>query len=185
MGLMKPYLDRYQKIMTAAEYEMDGLKIDGDRFVRSVAAEFMQGGLVYFAGNGGSAGICSHMATDFAKNGKIPALALNDSSALTCIGNDIGFDQVFAEQLKWHGGPADVLIAISSSGNSRDILEAVYAARNIGMCVITLSGFGNDNRLRKLGDYNAYLESDNYGFVETGHAQILHAILDIKMGWQP
>ena len=82
-----------------------------------------------FIGNGGSAGIASHLAIDFSKNGGLRALAFNDPSALTCLGNDLGYENVFAKQIELHGRAGDLLIAISSSGRSPNILNAVEAAR--------------------------------------------------------
>jgi D-sedoheptulose 7-phosphate isomerase len=137
---------------------------------------------IFFVGNGGSAGICSHMATDWLKNGGFASTALNDGSTLTCLGNDLGFDQVFSKQLEMHGRAGDLLIAISSSGNSANILRAVDAARSAKMNVVTLSGFGKDNKLRRLGDVNFYVPSDRYGFVEISHLSVCHAVLDISMG---
>lgn len=137
---------------------------------------------IFFVGNGGSAGICSHMATDWLKNGGFAAAALNDGATLTCIGNDLGFEQVFAKQVEMHGRAGDLLVAISSSGNSANILRAVEAARAARMNVVTLSGFGPDNKLRKLGDVNFYVPNDRYGFVEISHLSICHAVLDISMG---
>lgn len=135
-----------------------------------------------FIGNGGSAGICSHMATDYSKNGGMRSLAFNDGSMLTCLGNDLGYESVFAKQLDLHAVEGDLLIAISSGGKSRNILEAAGVARRRGCRVVTLSGFDADNPLRKLGDINFYLRSDQYGYVEVGHLAILHAILDFACG---
>jgi D-sedoheptulose 7-phosphate isomerase len=135
-----------------------------------------------FIGNGGSAGICSHMATDYSKNGGMRSLAFNDGSMLTCLGNDLGYENVFSRQLDLHAAEGDLLIAISSGGKSRNILDAVAIARHRGCRVVTLSGFGADNPLRKLGDLNFYLPSDQYGYVEVGHLTILHAILDFAGG---
>ena len=135
-----------------------------------------------FIGNGGSAGICSHMATDYSKNGNLRSLAFNDGAMLTCLGNDLGYENVFAKQIDIHGMEGDLLMAISSGGRSRNILEGVAAARRKGCRIVTLSGFGADNPLRKLGDINFYLPSDQYGFVEIGHLAICHAILDFACG---
>lgn len=143
------------------------------------------GNKLMFVGNGGSAGICSHMATDYSKNGGMRSLAFNDGAFLTCLGNDLGYENVFAKQIEFHGRAGDLLIAISSSGKSPNILKAVEAARQHKAAVITLSGFGADNPLRKLGDLNFYLADGNYGFVEVGHLALLHAVLDIAMGWKP
>jgi D-sedoheptulose 7-phosphate isomerase len=140
------------------------------------------GNKLIFVGNGGSAAIASHMATDYSKNGNIRAIALNDSSMLTCLGNDLGYEQVFAKQIELQGRRGDMLIAISSSGRSSNILNAVKAARAAACAVITFSGFGADNQLRSLGDLNFYIASDRYGFVEIGHLTLCHAILDFLCG---
>jgi D-sedoheptulose 7-phosphate isomerase len=140
------------------------------------------GNKLIFIGNGGSAAIASHMATDYSKNGGIRALAFNDSSMLTCLGNDLGYDQVFAKQIELHACPGDLVIAISSSGRSPNILNGVKAARATKCTVITLSGFTPDNPLRSLGDINFYVASDRYGFVEISHLTICHAILDFICG---
>lgn len=135
-----------------------------------------------FIGNGGSAGIASHMATDYSKAGNLRALCFNDGAMLTCLGNDLGYEQVFARQIEMHGADGDMLIAISSGGRSKNILEGVAAARRRGCRVVTLSGFGGDNPLRHLGDVNFHLASDQYGMVEIGHLAICHAILDFACG---
>jgi D-sedoheptulose 7-phosphate isomerase len=140
------------------------------------------GNKLFFVGNGGSAAIASHMATDYSKNGNIRALALNDSSMLTCLGNDLGYDRVFAKQIELHARPGDLVIAISSSGRSANILNAVQAARDAKCAIVTLSGFSAENPLRRLGDINFYIDSDRYGFVEIGHLTICHVILDFICG---
>ncbi|MDP6831548.1 MAG: SIS domain-containing protein [Alphaproteobacteria bacterium] len=141
------------------------------------------GGKVMFVGNGASASIASHMALDFSKNGKVPSMAFNDAAALTALSNDEGYDQVFAKQVGYFGAQGDMLIAISSSGNSDNIIKAVRAARAKDCTVLTLSGMGEDNKLRQMGDYNLFVPSGEYGFVEVVHGGLIHALLDIFMGW--
>lgn len=143
-----------------------------------------RGSCVMFVGNGGSAGIASHMATDWLKNGGFAATCFNDPSSLTCLANDLGFDQVFAMPIERHGRQGDLLIAISSSGNSPNIRNAVAAARRAQMQVITMSGFQPNNALRKLGELNFWVPDCHYGFVEIAHLALCHAILDMSMGWQ-
>ena len=136
---------------------------------------------IYIVGNGGSAAIASHAAIDFWKNGGIPAHTFNDSSLLTCISNDIGFEEVFAAPLGMFASEGDLVICISSSGNSPDIVKACHTA-NLKKCsVITLSGFSPDNTIRPLGNINFFVPSFSYGFVEIIHQFILHAVLDAKM----
>jgi D-sedoheptulose 7-phosphate isomerase len=140
------------------------------------------GNHLIFVGNGGSAAIASHMATDYSKNGNVRSLALNDSSMLTCLGNDLGYDQVFAKQIELHARANDLIIAISSSGRSANIVNAVKAAHAAECFVVTFSGFSPDNPLRQAGDMNFYIDSDRYGFVEIGHLTICHAVLDFICG---
>jgi len=142
-------------------------------------------GRAMFIGNGGSAGIASHAAIDYSKNGGIPSLAFNDGALLTCLGNDFGFENVFAQSLRLHARTGDMLIAISSSGKSPNILNAVSAAREIGCVVVTFSGFSVDNPLRSLGDVNFHVASNLYGFVEIVHMALCHAILDFADGAVP
>lgn len=139
---------------------------------------------VFFIGNGGSAGIASHAAIDYSKNGGFPALALTDGAALTCLGNDYGYDEVFARQLEFHARRGDVLMAVSSSGASANILKAVAAARARGCRVVTFSGFSPANPLRRLGDVNFYVDNGEYGFVEIFHLTLIHAVLDLGTGWR-
>ena len=155
------------------------------RFVALAQGVHESGNKVMFIGNGGSAGTASHMAIDYSKNGNIRSQAFNDSSALTCLGNDLGYENVFAKQIELHARSGDLLVAISSSGNSENILNGVERAREAGCKVITLSGFGEDNKLRGLGDTNFYVPSQEYGFVEITHLALCHAVVDFAMGWQP
>jgi D-sedoheptulose 7-phosphate isomerase len=131
-----------------------------------------------FIGNGGSAGISSHMAIDYWKNGKIRAICFNEGALLTCVSNDFGYSKVFEEPLKMFADKGDVLVAISSSGQSENILNAVKAANELECRIITLSGFSSENPLRFMGDFNIYVSSHSYGFVELAHQIILHMILD-------
>jgi D-sedoheptulose 7-phosphate isomerase len=136
----------------------------------------------YFIGNGASATMASHLALDCSKNGGIPALAFNDAASLTAIGNDLGYDQVFAAPLRWHGCAGDVLVAISSSGRSPSILAGIAAARENGLSVVTLTGLDPSNPGRKSGDINLYVPGRTYGCVESLHQVLLHCWLDQFMG---
>lgn len=136
---------------------------------------------IMFIGNGGSAAIASHMALDFWKNGRIKATAFNDSSLLTCLSNDYGYEYVFEKAVEMFADAGDLLFSISSSGNSKNILNGVQAARQKGCKIITLSGFNNDNALRLKGSINFFVSSDKYGPVEVLHQFICHYILDIYL----
>lgn len=140
-----------------------------------------KGNKVIFIGNGGSAAIASHMAIDFSKNGGMPAICFNDGAALTCLGNDFGYEEVFARQMGFHARAGDVLYAISSSGRSPNILRAVEAARRLDCRVITMSGFRADNPLRAMGDVNFHVTLEKYGIVEVAHTALIHAVVDLKI----
>ena len=174
---------------SAKASRLDGTRLDCAEAIEwtsdKLAALPSSGGKLMIVGNGGSASIASHMAIDFSKNGGIPALAFNDPASLTCLANDLSFENVFSHQVKMLGQSQDMLFAISSSGRSPNILNAVTEARAIGIGVLTFSGFEEDNPLRSMGDMNLYLSSHTYGFVEIGHLTLCHAILDISMGWRP
>ncbi|MDP3731968.1 MAG: SIS domain-containing protein [Candidatus Omnitrophota bacterium] len=133
---------------------------------------------IIFIGNGGSASIASHLYTDFLKNARIPALAFNDSSLITCLSNDLGYENVFKQPIELLARRGDILFAISSSGKSKNILRATEAAEKKGCVIITLSGFNPDNPLRFKGKINFYVPAHSYGFVEIAHLAICHCILD-------
>ena len=141
------------------------------------------GNKIMIIGNGGSAGIASHVAIDLSKNAGIRAMALNDAATLTCLANDYGYENVFAKQIEYHARYGDVLIAISSSGKSPNILRAVLTAKDTlrwrAPSVVTFSGFEPDNPLRTMGDINFYVPSSEYGFVELAHQIFLPAITDV------
>lgn len=134
-------------------------------------------------GNGGSASVCGHISEDFTKVGKIRAINFNDGPFLTCLSNDYSFEQVFEKAIEFHADPGDVLIAISSSGNSINIQKGVLAAKKKKCFTITFSGFKSDNPLSKMGDINIYTPTNNYGITEITHEMILHYLLDRIAGF--
>lgn len=133
---------------------------------------------IFFIGNGGSNSICSHMLEDFAKIGGFRTYGFSDAALITCFANDYGYEKAMAEWLKIYFEKGDLLIAISSSGNSPNILNAAEVALQRGGQLITLSGFKPDNKLKTKGQVNFYLGAENYGIVECFHQVILHALLD-------
>lgn len=145
-----------------------------------IAEQANRNGKIILIGNGASASIASHIAVDFWKNGGIKAFAFNDSSMLTCISNDYGYEHVFEKPIDMFVNNQDILIAISSSGKSENILLAVQKAKDKKAQVITLSGFSENNPLRKLGDINFYVPESEYGFVEVVHHSICHCFVDMS-----
>ncbi|MBS3964053.1 MAG: SIS domain-containing protein [Methylomonas sp.] len=159
-----------------------GNDLDGEGVIADMLAEFVrvkqQQAKVIILGNGGSAAIASHVITDLRNVGGLCALTLHEAAPLTCFTNDFGYEQAFAKQISAFAYPADLLIAISSSGQSANIVNAVDAANTQGMTVMTLSGFKADNPLRKRGRWNVWLDSNHYGMVELAHLFVLHHMTD-------
>lgn len=136
-------------------------------------------GIVYVIGNGGSAGIASHFSSDLMKTLKIPSQTLYDSNLMTCLSNDTGYENVFSYPLEKLLKSADLLVSISSSGKSPNVLKAVQVALARAVPMITLSGFSENNPLRKVGNLNFWIDRSDYGLVETAHFFLLHTIVDL------
>ncbi|MCR5300990.1 MAG: SIS domain-containing protein [Lachnospiraceae bacterium] len=129
-------------------------------------------------GNGGSAAIAGHMSADFLKNGGLSVVSMYSIPTITCLGNDFCYDDIFSKQLEMNADKGELLVSISSSGDSESIYRAVTAAKEKGMNVITLTGFRPDNRTRDLGDVSVYVPSNKYGIVESVHNLILQQVVD-------
>lgn len=136
---------------------------------------------LFFIGNGGSSAIASHMTADFMKNGGMNTYSLYDNAVTTCMGNDYGYEYVFSKPMEFLVKENDLLVAISSSGNSQNIINAINVAKEKGAFVITLTGFEKDNKAIKLGDFNIYVPNSEYGIVESIHNIILQQAVDIIM----
>lgn len=134
---------------------------------------------VYFIGNGASASMASHFSTDLAKMAGVPTEVFTDCALITATGNDFGYEQSFAYPLGQRMVAGEILIAISSSGNSPNIVEAVRLARSGSVRTVTVTAMAGDNTLRGLGDLNFYIPAKTYGTAESGHAAILHHIIDL------
>ena len=142
-------------------------------FRRKVA----KGGKIIFIGNGGSNAISSHLAIDYTKNGGMRAVAFSDAPTLTCLANDFGYENVFSKQLEYYALEKDVVVIISSSGKSANILAAARACTEVPL--ITFSGMNPNNQLRRLGMLNFYTPAADYGLVELTHFALLHSIVSV------
>ncbi len=136
---------------------------------------------VFVIGNGGSSGIASHHVVDLVNVLKLAAFTLSDSNLITCMGNDYGYENLYARPLNTLACESDLLIAISSSGQSENILEACKVMRAKNGTIITLSGFKENNPLRAMGDINIWTGASDYGLVESAHFFVLHTLVD---GWK-
>ncbi len=135
-------------------------------------------GKVMAIGNGGSASIASHLQNDLCQAVGVRAMVFSQAPQLTALANDYGYEHVYERLVALWADTDDLLVAISSSGQSENILQAVRAASARGCRIITLSGFNPENPLRRLGNLNFYVSSSDYGYVESAHSVITHFLTD-------
>ena len=134
-------------------------------------------------GNGGSAAIASHVSVDLTKNANIRSVNFNEADLITCFANDYGYERWIEKAIHFYADNNDVLILISSSGKSLNMINACKAARNKKVSkIITFTGHDNNNPLSKLGDINFWINSKAYNFVENTHQVWLLTIVDLIIG---
>lgn len=170
------FFDEYFAEISARLGDADGAVLDEAAGVMLATSE--RGGKVIVAGNGASASIASHFAVDLTKNTGVRAVDFNEADLITCLANDYGYERWVEMAMEMYGGADDTAVLISSSGESANIVNAATKARRMGMGVITLSGFAEDNALRRTGDVNLWTDSGIYNVVESVHHVWLLAIVD-------
>lgn len=148
----------------------EGARIALDMFaeVRSANQKIM------IIGNGGSAAIASHAQNDLCGMAGMRAMVFTEQPLLTATANDYGYESIYQRSVKLWGEPKDLLLTISSSGQSENILNAITAAKENQCRIITLSGFEPNNPSRKSGDLNFYVPCSSYGLVESAHTALAH-----------
>mgnify|MGYP001465967104 CR=1 FL=1 len=140
-------------------------------------------GKIIIVGNGGSAAISSHFSVDLTKNAKIRSINFNESDLITCFSNDYGFENWISEALKFYADKNDLLILISSSGKSQNMLNAADTAKNMNLNnVVTFTGFEQENPLSKKGHLNFWVNSSAYNFIENIHQIWLLSVVDLIIG---
>ena len=174
------YFDDFKKIINFNSDEIKKKLIDLKKIFVTTKKNRKK---ILIFGNGGSAAIASHFSVDLTKNAKIRCTNYNESDLITCFSNDFGYERWVEMAIKYYGNKGDVLIVISSSGKSKNMINAVKAARNGNFhSVVTLSGFSEDNPLQKMGDINLWVNNKSYNFVENIHQIWLLAIVDLIIG---
>ncbi|HCV36384.1 MAG TPA: phosphoheptose isomerase [Acidimicrobiaceae bacterium] len=133
---------------------------------------------VIIVGNGGSAAIASHVAVDLTKAAGVRAVTFHDPGLITCYANDYGYENWVAEAIGSYADEGDAAILISSSGCSENIVNGSITATELGLPVITFSGFEATNPLRSMGEVNFWVDSSDYNVVETTHQIWLLAVVD-------
>ena len=181
---MKSFVDEYLEAMAEQLRAVPAEALD--RVAARLLATAEAGAQILIAGNGGSASTASHFACDLAKTvlgakpelrtSRFRAVSLADNVALlTAWANDVSYEAVFAEQVKMLGRPGDVLCVLSASGSSPNVVEAVHAARSVGMYSIGFLGF-DGGRLLELLDESVLVPCSDYGHVESAHLVLGHLL---------
>lgn len=177
MSLFSFNLTQHQQLMSQLHLLDDAVQMAID----ALTTVIRDGGKIFLCGNGGSAADCQHIAAEFTgrfmdERRPLAALSLStDTSALTCIGNDYSFDEVFSRQLRALCHPTDCLISISTSGNSRNVLRAVEEAQTIGMVTLGLSGRDGGELARRC-DLNIIVPSTVTARIQEAHILIGHTL---------
>lgn len=174
------YLDDYVRALakTAALVDREAL----GKAVDCIEQAARNGNTIYSGGNGGSAAIAEHLTCDMMKgtcNSGSPKISVtslpSNMSVMTALANDFGYEHTLSTQLEMQAKPGDVLILISSSGNSPNIVRAIEKAREMGITVIGMSGF-QGGKLAEMADISLYVPANNYGLAEDGHQLLMHVM---------
>ena len=174
---LSEYFERYRQSLFGSDVRLQLIELKD-----LIQAARDAGRKVIIAGNGGSAAIAGHCAVDFTKNAGIRCINFNEVDLITCFANDYGYERWLEKALEFYADRGDILILISSSGKSPNMVNAArYACAN-GLNVVTFTGFSEDNSLKKLGVLNLWVDSHAYNIVEMTHQIWLLAVCDLIIG---
>lgn len=180
MALIDSYKTEYELLKNFIEQE------EKDRTTEKIAEElaeaFTNGNKVLICGNGGSNCDALHFAEEFTgrfrkERRALPAIAISDSSHITCVGNDYGFDYIFSKGVEAYGKEGDMFIGISTSGNSGNVIKAVEKAKELGMKTVALLG-KDGGKLKGMCDYEFIIPGETSDRIQEIHMMILHIIIE-------
>jgi len=178
-SFLKKYFNQFKALIEPTDVLLENLSF----FAQSLKKMHSHGNKAIIVGNGGSAAIASHFSVDLTKNASVRCINFNEADLITCFANDYGFDNWMKEAVNFYGDEGDVLIAISSSGKSKDIINGCISARENNFSkIVTFSGFDENNPLNNYGDLNFWIDSKAYNFVENIHQFWLLAVVDLIIG---
>tara|TARA_B110000014_G_C20004380_1_gene520565 strand:- start:168 stop:728 length:561 start_codon:yes stop_codon:yes gene_type:complete len=174
---IKDYLDRYSRSLFENDISEEMIKMK--EMLIHVKNNDKK---VIIAGNGGSATMASHATVDFTKQGGIRTVNFNEYDLITCFANDYGYENWVSKALEFYADKGDLVILISSSGSSKNILNASKTAKSLNLGVVTFSGFMKDNPLKQTGDLNFWVDSKAYNVIENTHLIWLLMVCDLIIG---
>jgi len=177
----KIFLENYWNIYKKLLFESD---INSDLIaVKNLLRETnKKGGKVIFVGNGASASLSSHAATDLTKQAKIQSIALNDHNLITALANDYGYENWVSNGLSYYANEKDLLVLFSVSGESLNLINAVKFAKKIKMKTLSFTGCNIDNNLRRETDFSLWVDCNSYNIVESIHTIWITLIIDLIVG---
>lgn len=177
---MKNFYDNFFKQISDLLNQSDTSSLD--KIAKKIKSLKKKKNKVIIFGNGGSAALSSHVSVDLTKNAKIRSINFNEADLLTCFSNDYGYEKVFSQSLEFYADKGDVVIIVSSSGRSKNLLEAAKICNKKKLLLYTFTGFSRSNPLKKMGKINLWVDSKAYNIVENIHQIWLLSIVDKIIG---
>ena len=174
---LKKYFERYRVSLFETNVNKELIKLK-EICIKAKKANSK----LMLSGNGASSSIASHAANDFTKQAKIKAVCFTDSSLITAYANDYGYENWLAKAIESYYSEGDIVILISSSGSSKNVVNAAIKAKNLGLKVITFSGFSIENQLKQIGDVNFWVPSQAYNIIENTHSIWVTTVIDMIIG---
>ena len=177
-SFIKNYLNDFSTLIKPDEEILKKLVIVKNILIKSSR----NGGKILIFGNGGSAAIASHVSVDLTKNARIRAVNFNESDLITCFSNDYGFERWVEKSVDFYADKKDCLILISSSGKSKNMINACKAAKRKKIKIISFTGHSKNNPLSRISDLSLWINSKAYNFIENTHQLWLLTICDLIIG---
>ena len=177
-SFIKNYLNDFSNLIKPDEEIVKKLFIVKNILINSSR----NGGKILIFGNGGSAAIASHVSVDLTKNARIRSVNFNESDLITCFSNDYGFERWIEKSVDFYADKKDCLVLISSSGKSKNMINACKAAKRKKIKIISFTGHSKNNPLSKLSDLSLWINSKAYNFIENTHQLWLLTICDLIIG---
>ena len=174
---LENYWNRYQEIFINSKNNDDILTLKN-----TINETYNSGGKLIFVGNGASASLCSHAATDFTKQAKIKSIAFNDHNLITALSNDYGYESWVAKAIEFYSDNNDMLIFISVSGESKNLINGIDFAKKNKLKTASLTGSKENNTLRSKSDASLWVDSKAYNIVESIHTIWITLIIDMFVG---
>ena len=174
---LEQFIASYSKRLVKALETLDTEQIK--KVFEALATNIQSEAIIYTCGNGGSSAIAEHLVCDFVKGASTDStvepkvVPLLSTPIITAIANDISYDEVFAYQVKKYGSENDILLSVSSSGNSENIIRAIETAKSMSMLTISFVGF-DGGRAKEISDFVLHVRADNYGICEDAHHALMH-----------